>query len=288
MAKRLILYLRLIRIDRPTGYLLLLWPTLWGLWIAADGWPGWHLFLVFTAGSVLMHSAGCAINDFADMHFDRQVRRTKDRPLATGEIRPVEAIMVAVVLTGLAFALIWQFSLLTKKIAAVALFFAATYPWFKRFFAVPQAWLGIAFGFGIPMAFAAVGGDVPKIAWVLMLANMFWTLAYDTQYAMVDREDDLKTGMRTSAITLGRHDVTGIMLFYGAMLAVFFAAGLYAGLGNCFRVSVACAALCVILQYSLIRTRDPKKCYRAFHCNNLIGIALFAGIWLDYAFWAAS
>ena len=284
MARRLLLYLRLVRIEKPTGWLLLVWPTLWGLWIAAGGWPGWNLFLIFTVGAILMHSAGCAINDFADVHFDRQVSRTKDRPLATGEIRPTEAIMVALVLSGLAFLLIWPLNLLTKKLAFVALLVAAVYPWMKRFFALPQAWLGIAFGFGIPMAFAATVGSIPKVAWLLMLANVFWTLAYDTQYAMADREDDLKTGIRTSAITLGKYDVTGIMFFYGVMLAIFFAAGLYVGLGGYFKVSVACAAVFAGLQYRLIRARDAKKCLAAFHHNNLIGIALFAGIWLDYAF----
>ena len=283
MLARLKLYLRLIRIEKPTGYLLLLWPTLWGLWIASGGWPGWRLFLIFTAGSVLMHSAGCAINDFADAHFDRQVRRTKGRPLATGEIRPVEAVIVALVLSALAFLLIWHLNILTWKIAVVALLVAASYPWFKRFFAMPQAYLGIAFGFGIPMAFAAVGGSIPVVAGILMLSNVFWTLAYDTQYAMADREDDLKIGIRTSAITLGKYDVPGVMLFYGVMLVILSVAGLYAGLGNCFRASVACAAVCALFQYRRIRARDASKCMTAFHYNNLIGIVLFVGICLDYA-----
>ena len=283
MKSRLFLYLRLIRLAKPTGYMLLVWPTLWGLWIAAKGWPGWSLFLIFTAGAILMHSAGCAINDFADRDFDRHVERTRDRPLTAGEIAPWEAVMVALVLSCLSLALILHLNALTLQLAVVALILAATYPWFKRFFAVPQAYLGIAFGFGIPMAFAAVQGSVPATAWYLMLGNLFWTLAYDTQYAMVDRDDDLKIGIRTSAITFGRFDVLAVMLSYALMLVIFFMTGLHAGLGVWFMAGLSGAALCAIFQYRLIRTRDRMKCFAAFHHNNWIGVIFFIGIWLDYA-----
>jgi 4-hydroxybenzoate polyprenyltransferase len=230
-----------------------------------------------------MHSAGCAINDVADVRFDRQVRRTKDRPLASGEVGPTEAMVIALGLVVIAFMLIWHLNLLTKKLAVIALVLTATYPWFKRFFAMPQAYLGIAFGFGIPMAFAAVQGEVPTEAWFLMLSNVFWTLAYDTQYAMADREDDLKIGMRTSAITLGKFDVAGVMLFHAMMLTVFFLVGRQAGLGVGLYAGLLCAALGTVFQYRLIKTRDPEKCLRAFHYNNWTGLVLYAGIWLDYA-----
>ncbi|MDL2284659.1 4-hydroxybenzoate octaprenyltransferase [Oxalobacter sp. OttesenSCG-928-P03] len=282
MSSRILLYLRLIRIDKPIGYMLLMWPTLWGLWVAAGGWPGWPLFLIFTAGSVLMHSAGCAINDFADRDFDRFVKRTKDRPLTAGEIAPWEAVMVAVVLSLLSFLLILRLNALVLQLAVVALVLAGTYPWFKRFFVVPQAWLGIAFGFGIPMAFAAVRGEIPMTAWYLMLGNLFWTLAYDTEYAMVDRDDDLKVGIRTSAITFGQYDVFAVMLCYALMLLVLFVAGLDAGLGGWFVAGLVAAAICVVFQYRLIRTRERMKCFLAFRGNNLIGLSLFAGILLDY------
>jgi 4-hydroxybenzoate polyprenyltransferase len=283
MKLRLFLYLRLIRIEKPVGYMLLVWPTLWGLWIAAEGWPGWPLFLIFTVGAILMHSAGCAINDFADRNFDQHVKRTRDRPLATGEIAPWEAVMVALVLSCLSLLLVWQLNVLTRQLAVVALVLAATYPWFKRFFSVPQAYLGIAFGFGIPMAFAAVQGSVPATAGYLMLGNLFWALAYDTQYAMVDRDDDLRIGIRTSAITFGRFDIQAVMLSYALMLVIFFITGIYAGLGMWFMAGLSCAALCMVFQYRRIRTRSRMKCFAAFRHNNWIGVAFFAGIVLDYA-----
>ncbi len=283
MESRVFLYLRLIRIEKPIGYMLLMWPTLWGLWMAAEGWPGWPFFLIFTVGSVLMHSAGCAINDFADRDFDRHVKRTKDRPLTSGKIAPWEAIMVGVVLLLVSLLLVLQLNALTLKLAVVALFFAVTYPWFKRFFALPQAYLGIAFGFGIPMAFAAVTGAIPATAWCLMLGNLFWTLAYDTEYAMVDRDDDLKIGIRTSAITFGCFDVAAVMLCYALMLLILALTGFSAGLGYGFAAGLICAVFCVVLQYRLIRTRERMRCHLAFRCNNLIGLVLFGGILLDYA-----
>lgn len=283
MKARLLLYLQLIRIEKPIGYLLLLWPTLFGLWIASGGLPDWSFLIIFTLGAVLMHSAGCAINDFADRDFDRHVKRTKDRPLTSGKIAPWEAIIVALVLLFFCFLLVLHLNVLTLKLAVPALFLAATYPWFKRFFSVPQAYLGIAFGFSIPMAFAAVQGKVPAIAWYLMLGNVFWTLAYDTQYAMVDRDDDLKIGMRTSAITFGQFDVSAIMLSYGLMLLIFLITGLHAGLGKWFLGGLLVAVLCMVDQYRLVRTRDRMKCFTAFHHNNWIGIAIFTGILLDYA-----
>lgn len=230
-----------------------------------------------------MHSAGCAINDYADRDFDRHVKRTKDRPVTSGKIAPWEALMVAGVLFLVSFVLVLQLNALTVKLSFVALAFAATYPFFKRFFAVPQAYLGLAFGFAYPMTFAAVKGYVPDTAWYMMLGNAFWTLAYDTQYAMVDKDDDIHIGMKTSAITFGQFDVAAVMLSYALMLVVFFLAGRHAGLGRGFFWGLACAALCMGFQYWLIRTRERMRCHLAFRFNNLIGLLVFAGIWLDYA-----
>ena len=220
MENRFMLYLRLVRLDKPIGSLLLLWPTLCALWIASDGKPDWYLVLVFVLGTVLMRSAGCAINDFADRDFDRHVKRTADRPLTSGKLRPLEAVWVACSLAFLSFLLVLSLNWLTVGLSVIALVVAATYPLFKRFFALPQAYLGIAFGFGIPMAFAAVQNNVPWIAWFLLLANIFWALAYDTEYAMVDRDDDLKIGIFTSAITFGRYDVLAVMACYFMMLII--------------------------------------------------------------------
>ena len=225
MGNRLLLYWRLVRMDKPVGTLLLLWPTLCALWIASNGKPPVSLMVIFSLGTVLMRSAGCAINDFADRHFDRYVKRTADRPLTSGKLKPSEAIGVAVVLSVLSFFLVSFLNGLTIALSFVALFVAATYPFFKRFFALPQAYLGVAFGFGIPMAFAAVMNRVPPIAWLLLLGNVFWALAYDTEYAMVDRDDDLKIGICTSAITFGRFDVLAVMFCYLMMLSIVLLAG---------------------------------------------------------------
>jgi 4-hydroxybenzoate polyprenyltransferase len=279
---RLQLYFRLIRLDKPIGILLLLWPTLWALWLASDGRPDWTLVAIFTLGTVLMRSAGCAINDYADRDFDKHVQRTVDRPITSGKIRPREALLVALVLALLAFALILPLNALTKQLSIAAVVIAASYPYFKRFFAIPQAYLGIAFGFGIPMGFAAVQNAVPAAAWCLLLANVFWAIAYDTEYAMVDREDDLKIGMKTSAITFGRFDVAAIMLCYAVTLTLIFIVGWQLGLRMWFAAGLLIAAACAIYHYTLIRHREPSGCFAAFRHNNWLGAAIFGGVALDY------
>src|ERR1700761_2283837 len=242
MFARLPLYWRLVRMDKPIGSLLLLWPTLNALWIASGGHPSWQLLVIFIVGTVLMRSAGCAINDYADRDFDRYVKRTENRPITSGKIKAWEAIVLAVVLALLSFLLILPLNTLTKELSVAALFVAGSYPFTKRFFAIPQAYLGIAFGFGIPMAFAAVQDHVPMLAWLMLIANVFWSVAYDTEYAMVDRDDDLKIGIRTSAITFGRYDVVAVMLCYGFALAIDLACGWEAGLRWPFVAGVAAAA----------------------------------------------
>ncbi len=280
---RLNLYIRLVRLDKPIGILLLLWPTLSALWLASDGKPDVSLVIIFTLGTVLMRSAGCAINDFADRDFDKHVKRTADRPLTSGQIAPWEALMVASVLTLMSLGLILHLNALTLKLSVVAVIVAATYPYFKRFFALPQAYLGIAFGFGIPMAFAAVQNDVPPHAWWLLIANVFWALAYDTEYAMVDRDDDLKIGIKTSAITFGRFDVLAIMVCYAVNLGIITVVGWQAGLRGGLMVGMAIAAGCVAYHCRLIRQRDRMQCFAAFRHNNWLGAAVFLGMALDYA-----
>ncbi len=279
---RLQLYFRLIRLDKPIGILLLLWPTLWALWLASDGKPDWTLVAIFTAGTVLMRSAGCAINDYADRDFDKHVQRTVDRPITSGKIKPKEALLVALVLTLLAFALILPLNALTKQLSIAAVIIAASYPYFKRFFAIPQAYLGIAFGFGIPMGFAAVQNAVPAAAWWLLVANIFWAVAYDTEYAMVDREDDLKIGMKTSAITFGSYDVAAVMSCYAATLLIIFIVGWQFGLRAWFVAGLLVAAACAIYHYTLIRERERTGCFAAFRHNNWLGAAIFGGVALDY------
>jgi 4-hydroxybenzoate polyprenyltransferase len=280
---RLRLYFQLIRLDKPIGILLLLWPTLTALWLASDGKPDWTLLVIFTLGTALMRSAGCAVNDFADRDFDRHVKRTAERPLTVGKIAAWEAIAVAAALALLAFALILPLNLLTKQLSVAAVLIAASYPYFKRFFAIPQAYLGIAFGFGIPMAFAAVQGTVPPEAWLLLLANVFWAVAYDTEYAMVDRDDDLKLGLKTSAITFGRFDVAAVMLCYALTLGIVLLVGLQYGLRAWFVAGLAVAAILAIYHYTLIRDRDRLRCFAAFRHNNWLGGVIFAGIAIDYA-----
>jgi len=277
------LYLRLVRLDKPIGTLLLLWPTLMALWLASGGVPDWKLLAIFVAGTFLMRSAGCAINDFADRDIDRHVKRTVDRPLTSGQIASWEALLVAALLAGVAFLLILPLNSLTKQLALVALVIAASYPFFKRFFAIPQAYLGIAFGFGIPMAYAAIQGEVPALAWLLLLGNVFWAIAYDTEYAMVDRDDDLLLGLRSSAITFGRHDVAAVMLCYALALLIMLAVGWQHGLRGWFVAGVLAAAACAAYHYTLIRGRERMACFKAFRHNNWLGAALFAGIVLDYA-----
>ena len=274
---RLILYAKLVRLDKPIGSLLLLWPTLCALWLASAGKPAWHLVAIFSIGTVLMRSAGCAINDFADRDFDRYVKRTADRPLTSGQIKSWEAVMVAAVLALLSLVLITPLNQLTKQLSVLAVLIASSYPYFKRFFALPQAYLGIAFGFGIPMAYAAVLDTVPAEAWVLLLANIFWALAYDTEYAMVDRDDDLRIGIRTSAITFGRFDVLAVMLCYAISLALITAVGVQHGLGQGFFIGIMVASLIAAYHWTLIRGRDRLRCFAAFRHNNWLGAAVFAG-----------
>ena len=280
---RLTLYLDLIRWNRPAGWLLLLWPSLAALWIAAGGFPGWHLLAVFVLGTVLMRSAGCCLNDVADRDFDRHVKRTAQRPVTRGAIRPREALAVGAVLALAAFGLV-----LTTNAAAIAWSFAAlavalVYPYAKRHVSMPQAVLGVAFSFGIPMAFAAVQGAVPLLAWVLLLGNLFWVIAYDTEYAMVDRDDDLRIGMKTSAITLGRADVAVVMACYAAFLAVWVLALQPLGMGPWFYVGIGAAALQAAWHFVLIRGRTRAGCFQAFRLNHWVGFAVFAGIVLDAA-----
>ena len=278
IIQRLIIYAQLVRLDKPIGSLLLLWPTLCALWLASAGKPDWQLIAIFTVGTVLMRSAGCAINDFADRDFDRHVKRTAERPLTAGKIKPWEAVMVAAVLALLSLALITPLNLLTKQLSVLAVLIAVSYPYFKRFFALPQAYLGIAFGFGIPMAYAAVLNTVPTEAWVLLLANVFWALAYDTEYAMVDRDDDLRIGIRTSAITFGRYDVLAVMLCYAISLALITAVGVQHGLGKGFFIGMLVAAGIAAYHWTLIRGRDRMRCFAAFRHNNWLGAAVFAGV----------
>ncbi|WP_338849914.1 4-hydroxybenzoate octaprenyltransferase [Massilia sp. W12] len=281
--RKLRLYCLLVRLDKPIGILLLLWPTLAGLWLASAGQPDWSLLLIFTLGTVLMRSAGCAMNDYADRDIDLHVKRTAERVLTSGQIKPKEALLVAGSLALLAFALIQPLNTLTKLLSCAALALAISYPYFKRFFALPQAYLGIAFGFGIPMAFAAVQNQVPLLAWVLLAGNILWALAYDTEYAMVDRDDDLKIGIRTSAITFGRFDVAAVMLCYAGFLLLTAWCGWQAGLRYFFLAGIMGAAGIAVYHYFLIRGRERAACFTAFRHNNWLGAVIFAGIALDYA-----
>jgi 4-hydroxybenzoate polyprenyltransferase len=274
-------YVRLMRIDKPIGTLLLLWPTLWALWIAAQGWPPLHVLLIFVLGTFLMRSAGCVINDYADRNFDGHVERTKMRPLATGAVSPREALLLAAGLSLVAFLLILPLDKLVIWLSLPALFLAGSYPFTKRFLAIPQAYLGIAFGFGIPMGFAAILGEVPLIAWLLLLANILWAVAYDTEYAMVDRPDDLKIGIRSSAITFGRFDVVAVMLCYAATLLLLAVVGGSAGLGLVYHLGLLAAAAIALYHYGLIRGRDRANCFKAFRHNNWFGAVIFAGLFID-------
>lgn len=283
LPHRLSLYLDLIRWDRPAGSYLLLWPTLSALWFAAGGFPGWHLLVVFVLGTFLMRSAGCAVNDVADRDFDRHVKRTAQRPVTSGRVQPREALGVGALLAFLAFVLVLSTNPATVAWSVVALAVSIFYPFTKRFFSMPQAVLGVAFSFGIPMAFAAVRGEVPAFAWGLLLGNLFWVLAYDTEYAMVDRDDDLTIGIRTSAITLGRFDVAGVMAFYAIYLASWALLGLAAGRGAWYLAGIAVAAGTAAWHYTLIRTRSREGCFRAFRLNHWVGFAVFAGLAADLA-----
>ncbi len=284
MSDKLKLYLDLIRWNRPAGWLLLLWPSLAALWVAAEGFPGWHLLVVFTLGTVLMRSAGCCVNDVADRDFDRHVKRTAQRPVTSGRIGTREALAVGAVLALCAFGLV-----LTTNEATIAWSFAALvvtliYPFAKRYVSMPQAVLGVAFSFGIPMAFAAVQGKVPALAWGLLVGNLFWVLAYDTEYAMVDRDDDLKIGMKTSAITLGNRDVPAIMAFYVAYLLVWAALLPVPRQSPLFALGWTAAAAQVLWHYFLIRQRTREGCFKAFRLNHWLGFSVFAGVVLGYGF----
>ncbi|PJA58084.1 MAG: 4-hydroxybenzoate octaprenyltransferase, partial [Rhodocyclales bacterium CG_4_9_14_3_um_filter_68_10] len=268
LTERLTLYERLARLDRPIGILLLLWPTLWAVWIAADGRPSPWIVAIFVLGTVLMRSAGCVVNDYADRNFDGRVERTRARPLATGAVSVREAWALAGFLVLLAFLLILPLGALVWVLAVVALFLAWSYPFTKRFLAIPQAYLGVAFGFGIPMAFAAQQGTLPPLAWTLLAANMFWAIAYDTEYAMVDREDDLKIGLRSSAITFGRFDVAAVACCYCAFLTILAAVGWQLGRGGFYYAGLALAAGLAAWHVGLIRTRERMRCFRAFLHNN--------------------
>ena len=281
LAQRLSLYLQLTRLNRPIGILLLLWPTLWGVWVAGEGHPAWHIVLIFVLGTVLMRSAGCAINDYADRDFDRFVKRTSERPVTTGRISPGEAVWVGVCLSLLAFALILPLNNLTLLLSFPAVFLAASYPFTKRFLAIPQAYLGIAFGFGIPMAFAAQLGSVPPVAWLLLVANVFWAIAYDTEYAMVDRDDDIHLGIHSAALLFGKYDVAAVMGCYAITLALLAWSGQMTGLGWFYYAGLLVAAGIAIYHYTLIRERQREQCFKAFLHNNWFGAAVFAGIVLD-------
>lgn len=283
LKEKLDLYEKLMRLDKPIGILLLLWPTLWGVWLSGAGRPDWVVVLVFVLGTVLMRSAGCVINDYADRDFDRHVERTKERPLTAGRVTTKEALALFAVLSLLAFALVLMLgNRLVIWMSVPAVFLAASYPFTKRFLAIPQAYLGIAFGFGIPMAYAAHLGSVPAVAWALLLANVFWAVAYDTEYAMVDREDDLKIGIKTSAITFGRFDVAAVMLCYGATLAILAGVGVSQQLGAAFYAGLLVAAAIMGVHYTWIRGRERMACFKAFLHNNYVGLAIFAGIVADY------
>ncbi len=281
--ERLTLYEKLMRLDKPIGTLLLLWPTLWALWIASDGRPDWMVVWIFCIGTLLMRSAGCVMNDLADRNFDKHVARTKDRPLTAGRVSVREALWLAASLSVAAFSLVLLLNWLTVALSFAALALAMTYPLTKRFFDVPQAYLGVAFGFGIPMAFAAQTNEVPALAWWLLLGNVFWAVAYDTEYAMVDRDDDVKIGIKTAAITFGRFDVAAVMLCYAATLAVLAAIGLQLHFSMYYDLGLAAAALLMLYHYTLIRARRREDCFKAFKHNNWVGACVFAGIAANYA-----
>lgn len=283
MKDRLRLYLDLVRWDRPAGWLLLLWPSLYALWIAAGGFPGWHLLVVFTLGTILMRSAGCCVNDVADREFDKHVKRTARRPVTSGAVSVREALLLGAVLALLAFGLVLTTNAATIAWSFAALAIAIAYPYAKRFVSMPQAVLGVAFSFGIPMAFAAVRGEVPLLAWVLLLGNLFWVLAYDTEYAMVDRDDDLRIGIKTSAITLGRADVAVIMACYVAALVVWGAVMASRIPAWVIALTLAAAGAQAAWHYTLIRDRSREGCFRAFRLNHWFGFALFAGTVAGYA-----
>lgn len=280
--KRINAYERLMRLDKPIGILLLLWPTLWALWLAGEGHPHWLIVWIFIMGTVLMRSAGCIMNDIADRRFDGHVERTRNRPLVNGEVSLLEAYLLAAGLSLSAFMLVLYLNKMTIALSFLALFLAITYPLTKRFLTIPQAYLGVAFGFGIPMAFAALTDSIPGVAWVLLLANIFWAVAYDTEYAMVDREDDLKIGIRSSAILFGRFDVRAVMICYTATLLLLVLVGLMLKLAWPYYIGLLLAVVLVSYHYSLVRTRERQACFKAFMHNNWLGGVIFVGLLASY------
>ena len=281
LTERFVLYFRLARLDRPIGILLLLWPTLWGVWIAAQGRPAWSLVFIFVLGTILMRSEGCVINDYADRDIDKHVKRTQLRPLTSGQVSTREALYLAGGLAVLAFLLILPLNRLTLLLSIPAVLLAASYPFTKRFLVIPQAYLGIAFGFGIPMAFAAQLGNVPPVAWWLLLANVFWAIAYDTEYAMVDRDDDIHLGIHSSALFFGEFDVLAIMGCYASCLAVLAGVGWQLNFAWIYFASLLVAAAIAVFHFTLIRQRQREKCFQAFLHNNWFGAVIFAGIALN-------
>jgi len=282
IIKKLDAYERLMRLDKPIGILLLLWPTLWALLIAGHGKPDWIVVLIFVTGTVLMRSAGCVMNDIADSEYDGLVERTRHRPLVNNEVNKKEAYLLVVGLSLVAFGLVCTLNTLTIKLSVLALLLAASYPFTKRFFAIPQAYLGVAFGAGIPMAFAAIWGYVPPVAWLLLLANVFWAVAYDTEYAMVDREDDLKIGIKSSAITFGKFDVIIVMICYALTLLILAVCGIWLAMGYAYYIGLIAAVAMAIYHYYLIRAREKTNCFKAFLHNNWLGFVVFVGLGAHY------
>ena len=282
IIQKLDAYERLMRLDKPIGILLLMWPTLWALLIAGQGKPDWIVVLIFATGTVLMRSAGCVMNDIADSEYDGLVARTQHRPLVNNEVSKKEAYILAIGLSLVAFALVCMLNTLTIKLSVVAMLLAASYPFTKRFLSIPQAYLGIAFGWSIPMAFAAILGNIPAIAWVLLMANIFWAIAYDTEYAMVDREDDLKIGIKSSAITFGRFDIFAVMISYAVTLLLLVVVGKWLLLSTAYYLGLVLATGFAGYHYFLIRAREKCKCFKAFLHNNWFGLSVFAGLSSHY------
>ncbi len=282
IIQKLDAYERLMRLDKPIGILLLMWPTLWALLIAGQGKPDWIVVLIFATGTVLMRSAGCVMNDIADSEYDGLVERTQYRPLVNNEVSKKEAYILAIGLSLVAFALVCMLNTLTIKLSVVAMLLAASYPFTKRFLSIPQAYLGIAFGWSIPMAFSAILGNIPAIAWVLLMANIFWAIAYDTEYAMVDREDDLKIGIKSSAITFGRFDVFAVMISYAVTLLLLVVVGKWLLLSTAYYLGLVLATGFAGYHYFLIRAREKCKCFKAFLHNNWFGLSVFAGLSSHY------
>lgn len=282
ISQRLTQYYALMRLDKPVGILLLLWPTLVGLWVAGNGQPPLHYVCIFIVGTILMRSAGCAINDIADRHIDHQVKRTKNRPLTSQQINVYEALLIAIFCALAAFVLIIPLNIFTKQLSIIAVLVAASYPYFKRFFALPQAYLGIAFSFGILMAFSALQNTLPAIAGLIFIAHLFWVVAYDTQYAMVDRDDDIIIGIKTSAITFGKYDVLAIMFCYAMFYALLLYIAWHLQLCTWFIVGIMCAIIFTIYLFTLFRTRERDACFQAFRQNHWIGAIIFAGLVLNY------